>query len=292
MSIKKNNSLIVPLLTPLNEDLSIDGIAFKSQIARLMNKGVKNFFVLSKFGEGEFLDSENEKKVIRIAFENIKKKENFFVGCFSQSTDELISKIKFAEYYTKNCVINVPYLALTNEVEFVHFFDKIFTNTKANIFLVNDPVVFKRNIPVNGLDKIANWERFLGVFDFSKNPVYFRAISDYHQCFDIFQGVEELAVESFNHKCSGLVVGISNLIPEYFLNLKSDFDKYGYNSLVRNELRILTLMRDYFPQKNVQAYKKILSYEGILQDYFSKELPTLNDVETQKVDSFIEKAFS
>lgn len=292
MNIKKNNSLIVPLLTPFNEDLTIDRIAFKSQIARLMNKGVKNFFVLSKFGEQEFLDSESEKEVIRVSFENIKKKENFFVGCFSQSTDELISKIKFAEYYTQNCVINIPYSALTNEVEFFYFFDKIFTNTKANIFVVNDPVQFKRNIPINGLDKIANWERFLGVFDFSKNPVYFRAISDYYQCFDIFQGVEELAIESFNHKCSGLVVGLSNLIPEYFLNLKSDFENYGYNSMIRNELRILTLMRDYFPQKNIQTYKKILSYEGVMQNYFSKDLPSLIDVEIQKIDSFIEKAFS
>lgn len=96
------NSLIVPLLTPFNEDFSIDRIAFKSMIARLMNKGVKNFFVLSKFGEQEFLDVEKEREIIRFAFENIKKKENFFVGCFSQSTDEIISKIKFAEYYTKN----------------------------------------------------------------------------------------------------------------------------------------------------------------------------------------------
>lgn len=286
------NSLIVPLLTPFNEDFSIDRIAFKSMIARLMNKGVKNFFVLSKFGEQEFLDVEKEREIIRFAFENIKKKENFFVGCFSQSTDEIISKIKFAEYYTKNCVINIPYLALTNEVEFVNFFDKIFTNTKANIYVINDPAIFKRNVPISGIDKIANWERFLGIFDFSKNPVYFKAISDYHQCFDIFQGVEELAVDSFNHNCSGLVVSIANIIPEYFLNLKSDFNRLGYNNMIRDELKIFNLMKNYFSQKQIQSYKRILFYEGIIQNYFSKELPDLNEFEIQKIDSFIEKALS
>lgn len=287
-----SNGLIVPLLTPFNCDLSIDKIAFKSNIARLMNKGVRNFFVLSKFGEQEFLDLEKEREVIKIAHENIKKNDNFFVGCFSQSTQEIISKINFAQKYTNNCVINVPYLALTNEVEFVEFFDEIFTKTKVNIFILNDPVVFKRNIPIVGLNRIANWERFIGVFDFSKNPVYFSAISDYHQSFHIFQGVEELAVESFNRKCTGLVLAAANVVPEYFLNIKNDFYNNGYNYLIRDELKILTLMRDNFVDKKIQLYKKILSEEGIMQEYFSNELAPLSNSELELAQSFVEKVFS
>jgi len=287
-----SNGLIVPLLTPFNSDFSIDKIAFKSNIARLMNRGVRNFFVLSKFGEQEFLDLEKEKEVIRIAADNIGRKDNFFVGCFSQSTDEMISKIKFAQKYTDNCVINVPYLALTNEVEFVDFFDTIFTKTNANIFLLNDPVIFKRNIPIVGLNRIANWEKFLGVFDFSKNPVYFSAVSDYHQSFSVFQGIEELAVESFNRKCAGLVLAAANVVPEYFLNIKNDFFNSGYNSLIRDELKILTLMKESFADKKIQLYKKILSEEGIMQEYFSKELPALSDSELKIAESFVTKVFS
>ncbi len=287
-----NYSLIVPLLTPFNEDNSIDHIAFKSQIARLMNRGVKNFFVLSKFGEQEFLSTAAEREVIKIAFENIKKKDNFFIGCFSQSTEEIISKIHFAQNYTNNCVINVPYSALTNEVEFIDFFDKIFTKTKSNIFIFNDPILFKRNIPIVGLNRIANWEKFLGVFDYSKNPIYFKAISEYHQSFSVFQGIEELAIESFNHKCEGLVVGLANLMPEYFLNMKNDFIKNGYNSLIRDEMHILTLMRDFFPDKRIQLYKKILSQEGVMQEYYSKELAPLENSEIKALESFMQKAFS
>ena len=40
--------LIVPLLTPLNEDFSIDSLSLKALVARLMNKGVKNFFALEQ----------------------------------------------------------------------------------------------------------------------------------------------------------------------------------------------------------------------------------------------------
>jgi dihydrodipicolinate synthase/N-acetylneuraminate lyase len=290
--LSRVKGLIVPLLTPLNEDLSIDKIALKSHVAKLMNKGVKNFLILSSFGEREYLSEDQEKELIKLTSKEVEGKANLLIGCFSQSTDTIISKIRFASKYSNKCVINVPYHALTSEVEFVSFFDSVFRETRSFVYLYNDPVEFKRNIPVIGLNRIANWEQFLGVFDFSKNMVYFKAISEYKQSFKSFQGIEELAIESFNYNAEGLVVGVSNIIPELFTRLKDDFELNGYNFLVRNELNILTIMKDYFPEKRIQSYKKILEFEGIIRDYYSKELPKLSEADESRINMFIDKAFS
>lgn len=290
--LSKVNGLIVPLLTPLNEDLSIDKFALKSLIARLMNKGVKNFLILSKFSEREYLSEDQEKELIYLASKEISKHSNLIIGCFSQSKEEIIKKINYAKKFSENVAINVPYHALTNDVEFISFFDNVFNNTKSKIYLYNDPVEFKRNIPVIGLNRIANWENFVGFFDFSKNPVYFKAVSEYYQSFKIYQGFEELAIESYNHKSSGQVVGIANIAPDLFLNVKKDYELNGYNFLIQDELRILTLMKNYFPEKRIQSYKKILAYEGIIQDYYSNELPKLNNEEIENINKFIERAYS
>jgi len=293
VSVSMINGLIVPLLTPMNEDASLDNIGLKSLTARLMNKGVRNFIVLSPYSETSSLSIEQEKEAIRIASSTIGQRGNLIVGCFADATDGIIEKVKFAEKFTNNCLVNIPFSSLTNEVEFIDFFDKLFTKTNANIFLYNDPFTFKRNIPIVGIDRIANWEKLIGIIDFSKNLTYFRALSDYHQSLRIFQGAEEYSVESFNYYCSGLVVGLANVSPELFIDLQKESIAYGYNAMVRQELKLLTLMKEYFPKdKRVQSYKKILSIEGVIKEYFSKSLETLSEEEVSKLLKLIKTSIA
>ena len=287
------NGLIVPLLTPMNEDASLDKIGLKSLTARLMNKGVRNFVVLSPYGENSSLSVEQEKEAIRIVSSTIGARGNLLVGCFSDATDAIIEKVKFAEKFTSNCLVNIPFSSLTNEVEFIDFFDKLFTKTKANIFLYNNPFIFKRNIPIVGIDRIANWEKLIGIIDFSCNLTYFRALSDYHQSLKIFQGAEEYAVESFNYYCSGLAVGLANVSPEMFISLQKDSVAYGYTAMVRQELKLLTLMKEYFPKgKRVQSYKKILSIEGVIQEHFSGTLDSLSEEDVSKLLKLIKTSIA
>jgi 2-dehydro-3-deoxy-D-pentonate aldolase len=287
------NGLIVPLLTPMNEDLSLDKIGLKSLTARLMNRGVKNFFVLSPLSETKSLNTSFEKESIDVVASTVGSRGNVLVGCFAESTDEVIDKVKAAERFSKSCVVNVPFPSLTNEVEFIDFFDKLFTKTKADIFLYNNPFIFKRNIPILGIDRIANWEKLIGIIDASRNSTYFKAVSDYYQSFKIFQAAEEFAIDSFNHHSSGVIVGLANILPELFLDLRKEFILYGYNHLVRRELKILGLMKQFFPrQKQIQSYKKILSIEGIIQEFYSNSLDELNEEEKVKLLDFVKMSFA
>ncbi|MFA5763859.1 MAG: dihydrodipicolinate synthase family protein [archaeon] len=292
MALNKVNGLIVPLLTPFNEDLSIDYFGLKTLTARLMNKGVDNFFVMGPLGEYEFISGHEWRKIIVNVISEVGPKGNVFVGCFGDSADEIIEKVKFAEKYTPYCVVNIPFGSLTNEIGFIDFFDKLFTKTKANIILYNDPDLFKRNILISGIDKIAGWEKFVAIFDNSKNMSYFKALSMYNQLIKIFQVNESLAVESFNHNSSGNVAGLANIVPEKFIDLKNNYDLFGYNSLIRQELSLISLVDALPKNKNIQSFKKILSLFGIIQQFNSDKLEVLTDNEILLIENIVKKVFA
>jgi dihydrodipicolinate synthase/N-acetylneuraminate lyase len=292
MALSKVNGLIVPLLTPFNEDFSIDYFGLKTLTARLMNKGVNNFFVMGPFGEYNFISENEWRKIIVGVVSEVGPKGSVFVGCFGDTADEIISKVKFAEKYTSYCVVNIPFSSLTNEIGFIDFFDKLFTKTKSNIILYNDPELFKRNILISGIDKIVGWEKFVAIFDNSKNMSYFKALSVYYQHIKIFQVDECLAVESFNHNSSGNVAGLANIVPEKFIDLKNNYDSFGYNSLIRQELSIISLIDNLPKNKNIQSLKRVLSMFGIIQNFHSDRLELLTDKEITLIENIVKKVFA
>lgn len=292
MLVSKLSGLIVPLLTPMNEDLSVDFFGLKNLTARLMNKGVRNFILFSTFSEYESISQSDQKKIIKLISGEVGSRGNVLVCCFSSSADKIIENVKFAEKYASYCVINVPFDALTNELAFVDFFDKLFRKTNTQIILYNDPVVFKRNISIVGLDRIVGWEKLFGIIDFSANPTYFNTLAYYHQSIKLFQGKEKLAVESFNHNSCGIVPALGNIVPELFVNLKNDFNEKGYNNLIRQELTIISLFDKFPKDKQIQSYKKILSFFGVIQPFFSKNLIALDDSEIQILNSLVKKSIA
>ena len=89
--------LIVPLVTPLNEDLSIDFISLKTHISWLLNRGVRNFFLFSSFSEYDFISFEEKKQIINYVEREFSKKATIIVGCFGESSEQIIEQVLFAE---------------------------------------------------------------------------------------------------------------------------------------------------------------------------------------------------
>ena len=285
--------LIVPLLTPLTEDFSIDSLSLKALVARLMNKGVKNFFALSPIGEYSSLDEEKQREVLEIVAETAGRRLNVITGCFGETADEVIERVVSAQKLSRACVVNIPLENLSNDVSFVDFFDQLFLRTKADIMIYNNPFVFKRNVPVVELDHIANWERLIGFIDASRNMDYFKSVMQYSQSFKVYQGVEDSLLDSIRLGSSGAVCSLANVFPTYFLKLLKEFDNLDVVEMIRQQSRLSSMIKDFFPlQKRVQAYKYVLTMEGIMQPFHFYPLNALDEREKQKLEEFVNTALA
>ena len=287
--------VLVPVLTPLGPDLSVDAISLKALTAHLMNHGARDFFALSPIGESFFLDVQKRAQALEIISSTVGKRGKVIAGCFGRSDEEIIDAVREAQRFTDFCAVNVPEASLVSEISFMDFFDSLFMQTKANIFLYNSPLLFKRNIPVLGVEKIAGWERLVGVIDCSRNFEYFRAMLEHLRAHEvrIFQGAEEFALDSLNIGCAGLSPGLANVLPSLFLALSKAHDSMSTSECIRAQAQISGLLKDFFPfSKRIQAYKRVLASQGLVQEFHSPQLPFLEKRELERLESFEERSIA
>lgn len=282
--------LIVPLITPLNEDLSIDFISLKTHISWLLNRGVRNFFLFSNFSENDFLSFEEKKQIIIYVTREFENKANIIVGCFGESSEQIIQQVLFTEKHADYCVINVPFSAITNEIFFMDFFEELFNRTSSKIFIYNNPFLFKRNIPIIAFDKIAGWERLVGFIDASRNLEYFKSLSNYSQVVKLYQEPDELFYDSVNLNCSGIVPFLANIYPKFFLDSIKEVSSLNYMDIIKKNSSFLSFIREYFPMRSrIQLIKYFLSERGITQPFFNKDLGELSEEQKGKIEELMKQ---
>jgi dihydrodipicolinate synthase/N-acetylneuraminate lyase len=253
-----------------------------------MNRGVKNFFLFSSCGEGEFLSREAQFELISYARKELPNSIRFFVGCFSDSDDEILARAKFAEKNSCDIVVNLPFSALTNELSFMDFFEELFNQTSSGILLYNNPFLFKRNIPLTGLEKVAGWERILGVIDASRNSDYFSALLRHSNSFKPYLEPDDLFFEFSSLNAYGFAPLLSNVYPKFFLDSIANSTSRDYVSSIRKQADFSSFLREYFPvHSRIQSAKYLLSTKGIIQPFFHPSLGELGDKQKFKIEELV-----
>lgn len=275
----KLSGLIAPIVTPLNEDFSIDFVALKTLVARLLNKGVTNFYVFGKFGEFERLSPQQRQKVLQTVGDEIAGRGVLIAGAFAQTAEEITALVNEYSRYADACVVNIPLSALTHELEFADFFEALMGGTKAKVLLYNNPFLFGQSISVNWLGNFINWENLVGIIDASRNPDYFEELSKYAQLTKLFEENEEFVFEALRGGFCGVSCISSLLFPSYYLNLIENFGELDYRKLMRNEAKVSALSKLILPAKRIQAVKYVLFLQGIIQPFYFDSLESLSDKE-------------
>lgn len=287
LSLQKLSGLLVPLVTPLNSDFSVDEVSLKNLVARLMNKGVHGFFVFSRFSEYEKLSHSDRQKVLHTVGAELSGKGVLISGCFASAAEEIISLVNDSSRYADACVVNVPVSALTNALEFADFFELLMSKTRAKIILYNNPSLFGQSIPLERLGNFINWENLAGIIDASRNPDYFEELSKSFSATRLFEENEELAFEALRLGFSGLSCFSSVLFPSYYLQLIENFEGLDYRRLMRNEAKVSALNKLILPAKRVQAVKHVLSLQGIIQPFYFDSLEPLSDKEKYIIEEML-----
>ncbi len=284
---QKLSGLIAPLITPIKGDLTVDFIALKALTARLMNRGVRNFFVMSRFSDYNKLIHVDKQKILETVSEEIGGRGLLIAGCFGPTAEDIISEIKEAEIYVDFCVINLPQRLIESELDFTDFFDSLMKETNANILLYNSQGYGGQAIPERIIDSLVNWERFIGVIDSSRDPSSLDNLAKYSQLIKLFEENEELVFDALRKGFSGVSCLSALIFPSYYANLIENYDSIDYRTMARHEAKVSAINKMIPQNKRVASIKYVLSLQRLIQNvaYDSK------DSLTEKEMVFIEDAF-
>lgn len=211
--------IIPPIITPMNDDESINVTELRNQVNRLIDGGVHALFPFGTNGEGYILDEKEKELVLRTVIEETNGRVPVYAGSGCISTRDTIRMSQMAESLGADILsIITPSFAAASQNE-------LYEHYKAVAQAVPDMPIVLYNIPArtgNALapetvGKLAQIENIVGAKDSSGN---FNNILEYiaktkdSGDFSVLSGNDALIIWNLLAGGTGGIAGCANLYPK------------------------------------------------------------------------------
>lgn len=285
--------IITPILTPMNEDETLNLEELRAQVDRMIDNGIHGIFPFGTNGEGYILTAEEKKLVVETVVDQTNGRVPVYAGTGTLSTKETIEQSKMAQAAGADVLsIITPSFAAASQ-------DELYTHYKTVAEAVDMPIVLY-NIPArtgNALTpatvgRLAEIENIIGAKDSSGN---FANILGYIDAgkkktngkFYTLSGNDQLIIWTLLAGGTGGIAGCANVYPQtmasiYDLFMEGKIEeakkanesiqsfracfKYGNpNTIVKTATRLLghnvgpcRAPFNQVPEEGIEAIKKVL----------------------------------
>lgn len=138
--MKEIKGIIVPILTPMHEDETVNYEELVNQIERLIAAGVHGIFVFGTNGEGYILDEEEKAETIRVAVKAVRGRVPVYAGTGCVSTRDTIRMSRKAKELGADVLsIITPSFAAASQEEIIHHYETVANAVDMPILLYNIP---------------------------------------------------------------------------------------------------------------------------------------------------------
>ena len=177
----RNNNLIgtgVALITPFNEDFSIDFTSLDNLINHLLNNHVDYFVVMGTTGESATLSLEEQDAILSHVKKIVDKRVPIVLGVGGNNTNQVLHRIKSIDFSGIEAVLCVcPYYNKPSQKGLLTHYSQIAENCPVDIILYNVPSRTALNIESSTIISLANkYPNIIGVKE---------ASGDIAQCMDL-----------------------------------------------------------------------------------------------------------
>ena len=239
--MKKFQGIIPPMITPLLKTNKLDKKSLKKTINRMIAGGIHGLFILGTTGEAPNLSHRLRKELIKATQKIVKNRLPIMVGVTDTSIEEIIDLAHFAKNHgAAALVIAPPFYAPISQAELLAWFELVIPQLPLPVMLYNMPSHTKIQISVATVQKMATYEKIVGIKDSSGDMSYFNmllgAIDRPDFCF--FTGPEILLAETIAVGGDGAVSGGANLYPQLFVS-QYNAAKKGDTKTVQQNLKIM-----------------------------------------------------
>ena len=226
--------IIPPVLTPMNEDDSLNLAELPNQIERQLEGGVHGLFAFGTNGEGYIL-SENEKyDVLEVMIDQTKGRVPVYAGTGCISTRDTIRQSVQAEKMGADILsIITPSFAAASQEELYAHYVAVAKHVNIPIVLYNIPARTGNKILPETVARLAkDVDVIMGAKDSSGDwenlKAYIRLTQDLPKDFRVLSGNDSLILPSLKEGGAGGIAGCANVYPHV---LSSIYDLFKAGKL-------------------------------------------------------------
>lgn len=265
--MKYLEGIITAMITPFNEDGTVNCDKMRTLTRFLMEKGVDCFYPLGTTGECMRIPEEERKQIAETVINEVNHRKVVYIHVGAATEDETIRLAQHAQKIGADGIgVVTPIYISANERELVEYFVRV-ANAVPNfpVYLYGIPQCAGNDISVEVATQVAaRCENVVGV-KYSKTDLLkvdqFLLIRN--ETFKVVPGMDKLLLPELAMGCSGVISGISCVYPEPFVHIYQEY-KNGNILEARKWQRIATRYCEVLRNgTNMSYFKMGLKLRGI-----------------------------
>lgn len=259
------NGIATAIITPMNEDCSINYSKLEELTERQISNGLDSIVVCGTTGEASTLSEKEHLSAVKCVYEKASGRVPVIAGTGSNDTAQAIRLSQQAEKIGVQGLLSVvPYYNTPSQDGICQHFYQISKSVKIPIILYNIPSRTGREIkPETVLRLIDATKNIAGI----KECVFENAVNLKKICrsdFSIYAGNDDLARKVLDIGCSGVISTVSNIVPDFMVKYIELINRGDANQTDYFEERLLQLLTGVFQpeETNPGTTKALMNYLG------------------------------
>lgn len=296
MRLEKARGTVVPLITPLNEDESIDYSSLKGVIDHIIGGGAEGIFQLATSGEFARLSQEERYALARATVSHAKGRTAIYLGISDTATKQVLQNLAQMENLEPDfIVVSLPYYyPVQDKREIIDFFTAVARSTKLPILLYNIPATCGGSIPLSAMEHLVQIENIVGIKDSSSDVEYFKGLIRLKKSrpeFCVLVGDESVISQCLRLGGDGQVPSLANTFPKLFVEIWRLACKQNWPEMEKwieiiNNMNKMNLYSGSW-MSAIGWRKAGLSLMGLCKPYLTNPHVPLGPEETKRVGEFV-----
>lgn len=275
MSNKKYRGVVVPAITPLTAERTLDTVA-----AERLLRSFPHPFILGTTGEAPSLPVELKKQYIRLAGKAKKSDQQLYVGISSNCPPESVDLAHFAFGEGADVVVcNLPSYYQLSEEQMRRHFEWLAQRVNGPLMIYNIPSTTHHSIPLPIVDELSHHPGIVGMKDSERNEERLRAALKLwagREDFSHFLGWSAKSGESLLNGGDGLVPSNANLDVQVYVDLEEAAARRDEKEVGRLQAMADALGTSYQTGRSLgeslAALKTLMHQRGLCQPYMMPPL--------------------
>lgn len=213
--------------TQFRPDLSVDLDATQKVQDGLIRDGVHGLVLMGTVGEGNSLEPEEKRQVLKAAMEVSAGRVPVIAGVSEMTTPRAVAFARDAEKLGASGLMVLPAMVyVPTEDELIAHFRAVAESTSVPIMLYNNPPSYRVNIGLRTMQALADLPNVVSLKESSPDT---RRFTDIHNLmgdrYVLFAGLDDVALEALMLGAAGWVSGLTNAFPHESIALWDAFKR-------------------------------------------------------------------
>jgi 4-hydroxy-tetrahydrodipicolinate synthase len=264
-SLPKFHGVAPALVTPMNEDRSINWDGLKKLIQHVSNGGVDYLVVQGTTGESATTTSDEKKQIVATIQEANIKNLPIVYGLGGNNTESLLNQIKQTSFEGIDAILSVcPYYNKPSARGVIAHYEAIADACPVPVIMYNIPGRTGINMSASTVLKLAEHKNIIGIKEASCIIEQCMEIV-YHKSDDflLISGDDVQAVPIISIGGVGVMSVIANAFPQQFTSMIHHALAGDYHSAQKELGKFLTIDPYLYEEGNPVGVKKLLENQGL-----------------------------